>query len=104
MQQAELLVVHNDSTVLLLTADKLNGISAANYVTATPGSPSVFTEITNFQTDAGIAIGAGLDLKLFIENDNQGVVSNAQGDEIRYRAKQSGGLVKNIVTMKPGCI
>ena len=83
-------------------SDKLNGISAANYVTATPGSPSVFTEITNFQTDAGIAIGAGLDLKLFIENDNQGVVSNAQGDEIRYRAKQSGGLVKNIVTMKPG--
>jgi hypothetical protein len=83
-------------------ADKLNGISAANYVTAVSGTPSVFTEITNFQTDAGIAIGAGLDLKLFIENDNQGVVSNAQGDEIRYRAKQSGGLVKNIVTMKPG--
>ena len=85
-------------------ADKLNGISAANYVTAVSGTPSVFTEITNFQTDAGIAIGAGLDLKLFIENDNQGVVSNAQGDEIRYRAKQSGGLVKNIVTMKPGVL
>jgi len=85
-------------------SEKLNGLSASNYVTATPGSPSVFTEITNFQTDAGIAIGAGLDLKIFIENDNQGVISNAQGDEIRFRAKQAGGLLKNIVTMKPGIL
>ena len=38
---------------------------------------TVFTEITNFQTDAGIAIGAGLDPKLFIENDNEGVVQNS---------------------------
>ena len=83
-------------------ADKLNGLLASNYVTATPGVPSVFTEVTNFQTDAGIAIGAGLDLKIFIENDNQGVISNQQGDEIRFRAKQTGGLVKNIVTMEPG--
>ena len=85
-------------------AEKLNGIAASNYVTATPGSPSVFTELTNFQTDAGIAIGAGLDLKIFIENDNQGVISNAQGDEIRFRTKQSGGLIKNILTMKPGVV
>ena len=83
-------------------AEKLNGLLASNYVTATPGQPSVFTEVTNFQTDAGIAIGAGLDLKIFIENDNQGVISNQQGDEIRFRAKQTGGLVKNIVTMEPG--
>jgi len=85
-------------------ADKLNGISAANYVTASPGQPSVFTEITNFQTDAGIAIGAGLDLKIFIENDNQGVIQNAQGDEIRFRTKQSGGLSKNIIVFTPGVV
>ena len=89
---------HGTST----NTEKLNGISAANYVTATPGSPSVFTEITNFQTDAGIAIGAGLDLKLFIENDNQGVIANSQGDEIRFRTKQVGGQLKNIVTFEPG--
>ena len=85
-------------------AEKLNGIAASNYVTATPGEPSVFSELTNFQTDAGIAIGAGLDLKIFIEDDNQGVISNAQGDEIRFRTKQSGGLVKNILTIKPGVV
>jgi len=85
-------------------AEKLNGKDASEYVTASPGEPSVFTEITNFQTDAGIAIGAGLDLKIFVENDNQGVISNAQGDEIRFRTKQSGGAVRNIVTFKPGII
>ena len=85
-------------------AEKLNGLAASNYVTATPGQPSVFTEVTNFQTDAGIAIGAGLDLKIFIENDNQGVIANSQGDEIRFRTKQSGGLLKNIVTLKPGVV
>jgi hypothetical protein len=80
-------------------ADKLNGIAASNYVTATPGSPSVFTEITNFQTDAGIAIGAGLDLKIFVENDNQGVIQNSQGNEIRFKTKQTGGLNKNVFTL-----
>ena len=85
-------------------AIKLNGIAASNYVTATPGSPSVFTEITNFQTDAGIAIGAGLDLKIYIENDNQGVIANSQGDEIRFRTKQSGGATKNVITFKPGVV
>ena len=85
-------------------AEKLNGLSASNYVTATPGQPSVFTEITNFQTDAGIAIGSGLDLKLFVENDNQGVIQNAQGDEIRFRTKQTGGTNKNIITLEPGLV
>ena len=71
---------------------------------ANPGNPTVFSELTNFQTDAGIAIGTGLDLKIFVENDNQGVISNAQGDEIRFRAKQTGGVITNIVTMEPGKI
>jgi hypothetical protein len=85
-------------------SEKLGGLSASNYVTASPGVPSVFTEVTNFQTDAGIAIGAGLDLKIFIENDNQGVIANSQGDEIRFRTKQSGGTNKNIITFKPGVV
>ena len=85
-------------------AERLNGKAATEYVTATPGEPSIFTEITNFQTDAGVAVGAGLDLKIFVENDNQGVISNTQGDEIRIRTKQSGGTIKNIVTFKPGVI
>ena len=83
---------------------KLNGIDASNYVTANPGAPTVFTEITNFQTDAGIAIGAGLDLKLFIENDNEGVIQNSQGDEIKFRVKETGGASVNVVDIRPGAI
>ena len=85
-------------------SDKLNGLTAANYVTTSVGVPTVFTEIVNFQTDAGIAIGAGLDLKLFIESDNQGVIQNAQGDEIRFRTKQTGGANKNVITLEPGLV
>jgi len=99
--------ITSDSTRFYGTAsnaDKLNGKSASEYVTATPGQPSVFTEITNFQTDAGIAIGAGLDLKLYVENDNQAVIQNAQGDEIRFRTKQTGGTNKNIITLEPGLV
>jgi hypothetical protein len=83
---------------------KLNGIDASNYVTANPGAPTVFTEITNFQTDAGIAIGAGLDLKLFIENDNEGVIQNSQGDEIKFRVKETGGANVNVIDIRPGQI
>ena len=85
-------------------SDKLNGLAASNYVTTSPGQPTVFTELVNFQTDAGIAIGAGLDLKLFIEDDNQGVIQNAQGDEIRFRTKQTGGTNKNVITLEPGLV
>tara|TARA_B100000212_G_scaffold277001_1_gene216530 strand:+ start:942 stop:2471 length:1530 start_codon:yes stop_codon:yes gene_type:complete len=83
---------------------KLNGIDASNYVTASTGVPTVFTEITNFQTDAGIAIGAGLDLKIFIENDNEGVIQNSQGDEIKFRVKETGGASVNVVDIRPGAV
>ena len=83
---------------------KLNGIDASNYVTANPGAPTVFTEITNFQTDAGIAIGAGLDLKIYVENDNEGVIQNSQGDEIKFRVKETGGANVNVMDIRPGQI
>ena len=83
---------------------KLNGVDASAYVTASSGSPTVFSELTNFQTDAGIAIGAGLDLKIFIENDNEGVIQNSQGDEIKFRVKESGGSSVNVIDIRPGQI
>lgn len=83
-------------------AKKLNGIDASQYVTAQTGVPTVFTEIVNFQNDAGIAIGQGLDLKLFIENDNEGVIQNIQGDIIKFRTKEQGGTNKNVIFMEPG--
>jgi hypothetical protein len=83
---------------------RLGGVEASSFVRASVGTPTVFTEITNFQTDAGIAIGAGLDLKLFIENDNEGVIQNSQGDEIKFRVKESGGASVNVVDIRPGAV
>jgi hypothetical protein len=84
-------------------AEKLAGRSASEYVVAEPGSPSVFTEAAYFQTDSGIAIGQGLDLKLFIENDNEGVIANDVGTLIKFRAKQTG-VNQNIIDLAAGLV
>ena len=81
---------------------KLNGIDASNYVT-TGGSSTDFTELVNIQNDSGIAIGLGLDLKLFVENDNEGVILNNVGTKLKFRAKQTGTNF-NIVEMRPGSV
>jgi len=81
---------------------KLNGIDASNYIT-TGGGSTDFTELVNFQNDAGIAIGLGLDLKLFVENDNEGVILNNVGDTLKFRAKQTGTNF-NIIEMSPGSV
>lgn len=84
-------------------AEKLNGKLASEYVTTSAGTPTVFTEITNFQTDAGIAIGTGLDLKIFVENDDEGVIANDIDTTIKFRAKQAG-LNQNIIELSPGSV
>ena len=82
---------------------KLNGIDATNYVTATPGEPSEFSELVNIQTDAGIAIGTGLDIKIFVENDNEGVMSNDTGTTLKFTGKQSG-VRQDILELSPGSV
>jgi len=79
---------------------QLNGIPAVNYVT-TGGGSADFSEIVNVQTDSGIAIGVGLDLKLFIENDNEGVIANGVGSKLKFRAKQTG-VNQDIIELSPG--
>ena len=81
---------------------KLNGIDASNYVT-TGGGSSSFDVPVNFQTDGGISIGFGLDLKLFVENDNEGVIANDVGDTIKLRAKQTG-VNQNILEISAGSV
>jgi len=79
-------------------ADKLGGVSAANYVVSNPGAPTIFTELVQMP-DAGAAIGDSNDLKIKIENDNQAVIANEVGEVITFRAKQSGGDVKNTLRL-----
>lgn len=83
---------------------RLGGRLATEYVVSNPGQATEFENQTNFRTDAGIAIGNDLDLRLFIENDNQGVILNQQGNVIKIRAKQVGGNLKNVIDMNIGSI
>lgn len=79
-------------------ADKLGGVSAANFVQAGEAN---FTTLTEF-ADIGLAVGDSNDLRVFIESDNQAVVSNTTGNIITFRVKPTAGDIQNVVRMKPG--
>jgi|TARA_B100001996_G_scaffold58431_1_gene41510 hypothetical protein len=66
---------------------KLGGYSASDFALAGSGS---FTSLVNF-ADAGISIGDSNDLKIFIENDNEGVIQNDVGTVIKFRVDNMGG-------------
>ena len=83
-------------------AEKLGGLDASNYVTTGEGTTE-FTELVNIQNDSGIAIGTGLDLKIFVENDNRGVISNDVGDRVAFRVKQTG-VSQNVIQIQPGAV
>lgn len=80
----------------------LNGVPAASYVKTGSGSTE-FVELVNFRTDSGAAIGVGLDLRLFIENDNEVVMANDVGTKLKFRAKQSG-TPQDIIELRPGVV
>ena len=78
-------------------SDKLGGVDASQYIQA--GSAS-FTGQTNFPDD-GIAIGNSTDLKIKIENDNQGVIQNDSGNSsvIKFKANNGSGTLTHSVTV-----
>jgi len=65
-------------------SDKLGGRSASEYVVSVAGQESSFAEIVRL-SDSGITVGASNDLRIAIENDNQGVISNEVGTVIRFK-------------------
>jgi len=80
----------------------IDGVFTSGNEFVTAGS-APFTNETKCATDAGITVGASNDLQIKIINDNQGVIANSIGDQIRYRVKD-GGSNKEVVTLKPGLI
>lgn len=74
---------------------KLGGIDAANFVQT---GDAAFTTLVTF-ADIGIAIGDSNDLRLKIEDDNVGVISNDVGLEIKFRAKDTLGATKNTLRL-----
>lgn len=74
---------------------KLAGYSASDFALAGSGS---FTSLVNF-ADAGIAIGDSNDMKIYIENDNEGVIQNQVGTKIKFKVDDVTGAVKEPLTM-----
>jgi hypothetical protein len=72
-------------------AEKLGGISSDNYVQSNNAS---FTGLAQFGT-SGIQIGETANFTLSVEGDNQGVISNDNGNQIIIRAKDLFGNVLN---------
>ena len=74
---------------------KLEGYGASEFALAGSGA---FTSLATF-SDAGIAIGDSNDMKVYIENDNEGVIQNQVGTKIKFKVDDSGGIVKEPLTI-----
>lgn len=84
-------------------ANKLGGIDASEYLLAI--NP-IFNTLVQF-SDAGFTVGDDLDLKIFIENGNVGVIENQTGSNsiIRFKTTNSlGTSVHNLTVNNTGLI
>lgn len=84
-------------------AEKLGGIDASSYLQAT--NPS-FTTTVDF-ADSGFTVGADLDLKIYIENGNVGVIENQSSTDsiIRFKTTDgTGSSVDNITINNTGIL
>lgn len=71
-------------------ANQLGGVDAAQFVQV---GKAAFDQLVEFG-DTGVAIGDSLDLRVFIENDNQAVISNEIGNRLSFRIKDLIGINK----------
>ena len=79
-------------------AQKLNGVDASQFVQA---GDADFDSLVEF-ADIGFAVGDSNDLRVFIESDNQGVISNEVGSVIRLRTKNQQGNSVESLKIQPG--
>ncbi len=74
---------------------KLNGKSDTDFALSGSGA---FTSLVTF-ADAGIAIGDSNDMKIYIENDNEGVIQNQIGTVIKFKVDDVSGNVVEPLTI-----
>ena len=75
---------------------RLGGLAASAYLTS--ASPNFTTQVTF--PDTGIAIGDSLDLKLYIENGDEGVIENETGTNsiIKIKTTDNAGTQQHSLT------
>lgn len=78
-------------------SDKLGGVDASQFVQV---GNATFTGLINFP-DQGITIGDSNDLKIKIENDNQGVILNDSGNSsiIKFKTNNANGTLTHSLTV-----
>lgn len=76
---------------------RLGGITAESYVQK---DSAAFDSIVSF-ADPGFTVGDDDDLTVSIVNDNQAVINNTLGTDIRFGAKPIGGAVQDSIIIKP---
>ena len=81
-------------------ADKLGGVSAANYVQTGTANFSSLVEFSDF----GIAIGDSNDLVIKIVNDDKGLIANEQGQEIFVQVQDSTASQKMPIRIESGAL
>lgn len=79
---------------------KLGGVDASNFVQTGTANFNTLVEFA----DVGFAVGDSNTLRVFIENNNQGVISNEVGSIIRLRTKNQQGNSIETLKLLPGGI
>jgi len=64
---------------------------------------ATFSTLVEF-ADVGFAVGDSNDLRINIQNDNEGVISNEVGQKIFIKAKNSGGVIKNSLIVEANAL
>lgn len=77
-------------------AEKLGGVAASEFVQKSGVS---FDDVVEF-TDSGITIGDSQDFQLIVENNNEGVIQNVNGQSsiVKVKATNSAGTLTHIST------
>ncbi len=80
-----------------LDSDRLQGLTANQFIQT---SNPTFTSSVSFP-DQGIQIGDSQDLRLFVENGTEAVISNITGlnSKIKFKATDSSGVETHIATL-----
>jgi len=81
-------------------SDRLGGFLASDFIRA--GS-SAFSSIVRFG-DVGFTVGDSNDLKVSIENGNQGAIANEIGDKINVKVNNSGAVTSIFEVTPDGII
>jgi len=83
-------------------SEMLGGFLASAFIREVEGQTTALTQPVSIGNDTGLFVGAGQDLKLLVENGNEAVISNDQGDKTVHRIGSTDVLEVKAGEILPG--